>query len=141
MTNSEITVSVVVPVFNEAKNLDELASRCLASCEETKLPFEIILIDDGSIDDSRNMIASLAEAHTGKVIGVFLNRNYGQHAAIMAGFSQISTLPLATMKSASEESFSSIKTISLGRVADSVISAILSSCSSVKLSNRSVCAR
>jgi len=85
---SQVTISIVIPVFNEENNLDELVSRCLASCEETESPFEIILIDDGSIDDSRNIIAHLAEAHAGKVLGVFLNRNYGQHAAIMAGFSR-----------------------------------------------------
>jgi undecaprenyl-phosphate 4-deoxy-4-formamido-L-arabinose transferase len=52
-------------------------------------PFEIILVDDGSHDASARLIAEAAEAHPGKVVGMLLNRNYGQHAAIMAGFSVV----------------------------------------------------
>lgn len=81
------SVSVVIPVFNEEANLDELVSRCLAACARTNLPFEIVLVDDGSRDRSAEMIAAAAEANPGKVVGVILNRNYGQHAAVMAGFS------------------------------------------------------
>jgi undecaprenyl-phosphate 4-deoxy-4-formamido-L-arabinose transferase len=49
-------------------------------------PFEIILVDDGSHDSSADIIQDAAEKHHGRVVGVFLNRNYGQHAAVMAGF-------------------------------------------------------
>ena len=88
MINETNMVSVVIPVFNEQGNLDELIRRCLTTCDTLELPYELILIDDGSRDRSVEMITAAAEAHRGKVIGVLLNRNYGQHAAVMAGFAQ-----------------------------------------------------
>lgn len=82
-------LSVVIPVFNEAGNLDELIERCLAACRATGKTFEIILVDDGSSDSSPEKIEQAAQAGGGQVVGVFLNRNYGQHAAIMAGFDDV----------------------------------------------------
>ena len=82
-------VSVVIPVFNEEQNFPELLRRCLAACETMRRPYEIIFIDDGSSDASAKMITEAAERNGGKVIGVLLNRNYGQHAAIMAGFAEV----------------------------------------------------
>lgn len=82
-----VFISVVIPVFNESANLDELIKRCLKACGKTGEPFEIILVDDGSTDNSRDIIISPAgDQDSGDIIGVFLNRNYGQHAAVMAGF-------------------------------------------------------
>jgi len=81
-------ISVVIPVFNEEKNLPELIRRCLEACRRLGLPFEIILVDDGSRDHSAQLIHEAAEHRAGEVIGIFLNRNYGQHAAILAGFSR-----------------------------------------------------
>jgi undecaprenyl-phosphate 4-deoxy-4-formamido-L-arabinose transferase len=83
------TVSVVIPVFNEEQNLPELIRRCLAACETMERPYEIILIDDGSRDTSAKIITEAAQRNGGKIIGVLLNRNYGQHAAIMAGFAEV----------------------------------------------------
>jgi undecaprenyl-phosphate 4-deoxy-4-formamido-L-arabinose transferase len=81
-------ISVVVPVFNEEKNLPDLIPRCLRTCQNMNLPFELILVDDGSHDNSAQLISEAAEHYFGEVTGVFLNRNYGQHAAILAGFSR-----------------------------------------------------
>ena len=81
-----MNVSIVIPVYNEQENLPELIRRSLAACDTLDLPYEIILIDDGSRDASAQMIADAAAAHEGKIVGVLLNRNYGQHAAVMAGF-------------------------------------------------------
>jgi len=81
-------VSVVIPVFNEERCLAELLARCLQACAATGNSFEIVLVDDGSSDASRRIIAEAAERHAGKIVGVFLNRNYGQHAAVMAGFAE-----------------------------------------------------
>lgn len=86
--NHSSLISVVIPVFNEEANLKELISRCLASCSKTGKPFEIILVDDGSTDTSPIIIKEAVEENFGKIIGVFLNRNYGQHAAVMAGFEE-----------------------------------------------------
>lgn len=78
-------ISIVIPVFNEEENLDELIRRCLTVCRNMGNPFEIILIDDGSHDRSSQIIERAALTHP-ELIGVMLNRNYGQHNAIMAGF-------------------------------------------------------
>jgi undecaprenyl-phosphate 4-deoxy-4-formamido-L-arabinose transferase len=84
------SISVVIPVFNDEANIQILVERCLAACGKVKLPFEIILVDDGSRDRSAALIATAAENHPGSIVGVILNRNYGQHAAVMAGFSHAS---------------------------------------------------
>ncbi|MEY3220378.1 MAG: hypothetical protein RIT27_1735 [Pseudomonadota bacterium] len=81
-------ISLVIPVFNEEANLDHLISRCLAVCEKLQRDFEIILVDDGSRDSSPLKISQAAEKYPNKIIGVLLNRNYGQHAAVMAGFAE-----------------------------------------------------
>ena len=85
MNETNLT-SIVIPVFNEEKNLDELLRRCLVSCEEIGSAYEIILVDDGSTDNSVKMITEAAEKNSGRVVAVLLNRNYGQHSAVMAGF-------------------------------------------------------
>ena len=82
------SISVVIPVFNEEANLEELIRRCLKACHGMGKTFEIILVDDGSTDSSPEMITHAVEQNQGKIIGVILNRNYGQHAAVMAGFAE-----------------------------------------------------
>ncbi len=86
--SARTSLSVVIPVFNEEENLDELIRRCLLACDRTGCLFEIILVDDGSSDGSAEKIDPAAKHNSGKVVGVFLNRNYGQHAAVIAGFKQ-----------------------------------------------------
>ena len=81
-------ISIVIPVFNEEDNLIELLDRCLNVCKKMDKSFEIILVDDGSFDRSAEIIARMARENSGKVIGVFFNRNYGQHAAVTAGFKE-----------------------------------------------------
>lgn len=77
--------SLVIPVYNEEANLEELIRRCLAACDPLDMPYEIILVDDGSADSSAVMIREAAEKHDGKIVGVFLTTNFGQHAAVTAG--------------------------------------------------------
>lgn len=85
--NAAPDLSVVIPVYNEKENLPELVDRCLAACRKTGRSFEIILVDDGSRDGSRDLILQAADRHA-EVAGVILNRNYGQHAAVFAGLEQ-----------------------------------------------------
>lgn len=80
-------LSLVIPVYNEEKCLDELIERCNATCEKIGGSYEIVLVDDGSRDRSRDII-EMHHDRIPNIVGVFLNRNYGQHAAVMAGFSQ-----------------------------------------------------
>lgn len=81
-------LSVVIPVFNESANLPLLIQRCTAVIDQLTTAVEIILVDDGSSDDSADLIRAAAKRDS-RFVGVILNRNYGQHAAVMAGFSRV----------------------------------------------------
>lgn len=81
-------LSVVIPVYNEEGNLDELIRRCLNVLRGMDFSFELILVDDGSRDSSARMIQEAAQANPGDVKGLILNRNYGQHSAVLAGFKE-----------------------------------------------------
>jgi undecaprenyl-phosphate 4-deoxy-4-formamido-L-arabinose transferase len=80
-------VSLVIPVYNEQENLPELVRRCLSVGATLPIDYEVILVDDGSADDSARSITDAAERDS-HVVGVLLNRNYGQHAAVLAGLAQ-----------------------------------------------------
>jgi len=87
VNNTDIKlVSVVIPVYNEEASLPALLSRVTAACDQLSQDYEVILIDDGSHDGSTELIRDAAAGEGSKLVGVLLNRNYGQHAAIMAGF-------------------------------------------------------
>jgi len=86
MSPERPSVSVVVPVYNEEAGLEEFLRRTLGVLAALPHPSELILVDDGSRDRSPEIIAKAAEGHPGLVVGVLLNRNYGQHAAVLAGF-------------------------------------------------------
>jgi undecaprenyl-phosphate 4-deoxy-4-formamido-L-arabinose transferase len=79
------SLSLVIPVFNEEETVPELVDRCVAACEPLDRAYEILLVDDGSTDASRERIAAKAREYGGRVKGVFLNRNYGQHSAVICG--------------------------------------------------------
>ncbi len=82
------SVSVVVPVYNEQENLREFIRRTVAVLGGLGRPAELILVDDGSRDGSAAIIAEEAERTPGLISGVFFNRNYGQHTAVIAGFAE-----------------------------------------------------
>lgn len=84
---NSVYLSLVIPVYNEEASLSELLDRCRSVCLKTGRQFEIILVDDGSRDRSVNMIREASRQYE-EITGVVLNRNYGQHAAVMAGLSQ-----------------------------------------------------
>ncbi|CDG17479.1 undecaprenyl-phosphate 4-deoxy-4-formamido-L-arabinose transferase [Xenorhabdus doucetiae] len=81
-------VSVVIPVYNEEESLPRLLERTLAACQTLEQQYEVILVDDGSRDSSTEILTQAAELPENHVIAILLNRNYGQHSAIMAGFHQ-----------------------------------------------------
>lgn len=85
-------VSFLIPVFNEAPSLVELHQEIVAMCAANQIESETVWIDDGSTDDSWDVIRRLAEQH-GEVRGIRLSRNYGKSAALEAGF-QYSKFPL-----------------------------------------------
>lgn len=84
MNNSEIELSMVIPVYNEEENLPELIRRMDAVCDAMNTTTEVILVDDGSSDHSMEMIRDIAEKNP-RFVGVILTSNFGQHAAVTAG--------------------------------------------------------
>jgi undecaprenyl-phosphate 4-deoxy-4-formamido-L-arabinose transferase len=78
-------VSIVIPVFNEEANLAELYRRLAPVMDGITGGAEVVLVDDGSSDRSLLILRELADQDR-RVRVVAFNRNYGQHAAVMAGF-------------------------------------------------------
>jgi glycosyltransferase involved in cell wall biosynthesis len=82
-------VSVVIPVFNEAQSLPSLLDQLLAVLRGEDLSFEIIAVNDGSSDDSLEVLRHFAE-RTAELRVIDFRRNYGQTAAMMAGIDHAS---------------------------------------------------
>lgn len=81
-------ISIVSPVYKAEKIIDELVSQIIKSVSLITLDFEIILIEDGSPDNSWNKIVENSKKY--KVVkGISLSRNFGQHHAITAGLDHI----------------------------------------------------
>jgi glycosyltransferase involved in cell wall biosynthesis len=78
-------LSIVVPVYNEEKNLPELWSRIRTAVEPLNIPWDVSFVDDGSKDGSAAVLRGLQTADPDHVQLVLLNRNYGQTAAMSAG--------------------------------------------------------
>ena len=89
-------ISVVVPLFNEAQSVAPLVERICAALAPLTTPFEIILVNDGSRDDTGAMITRQAEADH-RIKGLHLRRNYGQTTALIAGFHHASGEVIVTL--------------------------------------------
>jgi dolichol-phosphate mannosyltransferase len=78
-----ITYSVVVPVFNEEGNVQELAARIVQTMVKVGAPFELLFVDDGSRDSTPQALRAVA-ARDPRVRVLRFTRNYGQEAAVEA---------------------------------------------------------
>ena len=78
-------ISIVVPVYNEEKNLPELYERIEAAMLPLGYSWDVTFVDDGSRDNSLQVLNSLQAANSEKVRVVVFRRNHGQTAAISAG--------------------------------------------------------
>jgi glycosyltransferase involved in cell wall biosynthesis len=78
-------LSIVVPLFNEEESLPELCDWIKRVCEQNNFSYEIILVDDGSTDDSWRVVQQLRESNP-QIKGIRFQRNYGKSAALNEGF-------------------------------------------------------
>ena len=96
-------LSIIVPVFNEEESLPELSSWIEKVCNNSKISFELIFIDDGSSDSSWKTINSLS-IEKSFIKGLRFRRNYGKAAALHTGFQEASGDVVITMDSDLQDS-------------------------------------
>jgi len=90
MTQINPDYSVVVPVFNSHESLEELFSRIRTTLTGAGYSFEVIFVDDDSLDESWRVLESLKQIHPADITAIRLARNYGQHNATLCGIAQAS---------------------------------------------------
>ncbi|MFQ5715145.1 MAG: glycosyltransferase [Candidatus Scalinduaceae bacterium] len=121
-------LSVVIPIFNEEDNIRELSSRLKKVLTDIGSSYEIIFIDDGSTDRSLEFLKQ-CQAEIAGITIIEFNRNYGQHAAVFAGFERSSGEIVVTLDadlqnppeeipklvSKAEEGFEVVSTVRMNR--------------------------
>lgn len=84
---AHVYLSVVVPIYNEVENLRPLCQQIGDVLATTDWTYEVIMVDDGSSDGSADLLAELHQTYAWLTV-VLLRRNFGQTAALAAGFAQ-----------------------------------------------------
>lgn len=84
-----IKLSIVTPIYNEVENLPELFQEINQSLKDLMFDYEIIAVNDGSVDNSLSVLKELAAADA-KIKIISFSRNFGQTAALAAGFAHAS---------------------------------------------------
>lgn len=79
-------ISIVIPVYNESKNLESLFSRLTATMDKTGKTYEVIFTNDGSKDNSFKILEGIYRLRPEQVKIIDFSRNFGQHMAVIAGF-------------------------------------------------------
>lgn len=95
-SDRDMYLSIVIPVYNEQQSLTELHQRVAQVIQRQKYDAEVLLVDDGSMDGSWDVIERLSGQHP-IVRGVKLRRNFGKAAALSAGFERASGQVVITM--------------------------------------------
>lgn len=90
------SVSVVIPVYNSQRTLQDLVQRLEPVLQQVTDRYELILVDDGSRDDSWATIERVARDREW-VVGIQLMRNYGQHNALLCGIRHAQNEIIVTM--------------------------------------------
>ena len=86
---SKPVISVITPVYNEHESLPNFFKRVVPIMEQIGLPFEIIAVNDGSSDDSAEILKSYCEKDK-RIKAVNFSRNFGQQAAFLSGLKNCS---------------------------------------------------
>ena len=82
-----LDLSIIVPIYNEADSIPYLLDAISSSIEPTGLSYEIICVDDGSIDGSTRVLKEATKTRS-SLKAIILRRNYGQTPAMAAGFTE-----------------------------------------------------
>jgi glycosyltransferase involved in cell wall biosynthesis len=89
-------ISIVIPLYNEEESLPELTAWIKKVMEENNFSYEVILVNDGSKDNSWQVIRSLSLQNK-NIKGISFNRNYGKSAALQVGFQEAKGNVIITM--------------------------------------------
>ena len=87
MLNKALTLSLIIPVYNEEESLPELFQWICKVLDGNQIPAEVLFIDDGSSDTSWQVITELRKSDS-RAKGIRFNRNYGKSAALHTGFQE-----------------------------------------------------
>jgi glycosyltransferase involved in cell wall biosynthesis len=96
MVEERVEISVVIPLYNEQESLRQLYSELTGALNKLGKAYEIILVNDGSTDQSIDLLKNLAE-NDDKLRVISFTRNFGQTAAISAGFNHARGEVIVTM--------------------------------------------
>ncbi|HEX7339524.1 MAG TPA: glycosyltransferase [Rhodanobacteraceae bacterium] len=92
-----IAVSVVIPVYNESAGLAALFTRLYPALDTLGIRYEVVFVDDGSRDASPALLREQYQLRPDVTRVVLLQTNFGQHAAILAGFSVVRGIRIVTL--------------------------------------------
>ncbi len=82
-------LSIVIPVYNESANLEQLYQRLITVLDKQGKAYEILFVNDGSQDSSYEKLNALQKRRPEQIRVIHFNGNFGQHMAVMAGFERV----------------------------------------------------
>ncbi len=94
---ADTELSVVIPIYNEEAGLAELFARLYPALDALGIPYELLFVDDGSHDGSAAMLRDQYQQRPDVTRVILLQSNFGQHAAILAGFSRVQGKRIVTL--------------------------------------------
>ncbi len=94
---ADTELSVVIPIYNEEAGLAELFARLYPALDALGIPYELLFVDDGSHDGSAAMLRDQYQQRNDVTRVILLQSNFGQHAAILAGFSRVRGQRIVTL--------------------------------------------
>lgn len=81
-----IDLSVVIPVYNGAATIERVVAELLTAFDHQAI--EVVLVNDGSSDDSEQVLTELVQRYPDRVVQIQLARNFGEHSAVLAGLTE-----------------------------------------------------